>query len=516
MSFWPLLQEASHAGSAFVWLALLFFALALILYALLPRERLRIRTAIVLYVLSLIGLLLAAFAARRGDQETTFYRWTVWASLLLQGISFVAVLSSLIFDMVFAAIRLRPPRILRDLLLAFAYIVVAINSLWIIKVDVTGIVATSAVITAVIGLSFQDTLGNMMGGMALQMERAIGVGDWIRVDEREGLVKEIRWRHTAIETRNWDTVIIPNSVLMKSQVLVLGRRVGSPRQHRQWVHFNVDFRYPPPDVIDAVQSALRAEAISNIAPTPMPDCIFLEFKESYARYAVRYWLTDLAADDPTNSVVRTRIYFALRRANVPFSIPSQSIFVIEEDATRQQKKLADLISDGTQALTRLDLFASLTDEERSKLAAGLMYAPFVRGEAMTRQGAEAHWLYLISKGDAEVRVSVNGGKSSERVATLSAGDFFGEMGLMTGAKRSATVIALTDVECYRLDKDTFRTTIESRPEIAKDISEVLARRKVELEATREGLNEESKKDRLRRHQSDLLQRIQSFFTLESK
>jgi CRP-like cAMP-binding protein len=294
----------------------------------------------------------------------------------------------------------------------------------------------------------------------------------------------------------------------------LGRRAGSPRQHRQWVHFNVDFRFPPSDVIDAVQSALRAEPITNIAGTPAPDCIFFDFKESYARYAVRYWLTDLAADDPTNSVVRTRIYFALRRVDIPLSLPAQSVFVTEENATRQQRKSAEEINHRADALSRSDLFASLTEEERTRLAAGLKYAPFVRGEAITRQGAEAHWLYLISRGDAEVRVSVEGGKASERVATLSDGDFFGEMGLMTGAPRSATVIAQTDVECYRLDKETFQSIIESRPEIAEDISNVLARRRVELEATREGLNDEAKKLRLRHHQSDLLQRIQNFFTLD--
>jgi len=133
---------------------------------------------------------------------------------------------------------------------------------------------------------------------------------------------------------------------------------------------------------------------------------------------------------------------------------------------------------------------------------------------MTRQGAEAHWLYLIHKGDAEVRVSVDGGKTSERVAIIHAGDFFGEMGLMTGAPRSATVNALTDVECYRLDKEAFNETLHRRPEIAEDISLILARRRVELEATREDLTEEAKRLRMQYHQGDFLQRIKKFFTLE--
>lgn len=516
MSFWQHLQQASHMGVAFFLVTPLFFVVAIILFGLLPRERIRIRSAVLLFVLSVVGILLAATLATYGvDPNRSAYRWTIWASLLLQGVAVVGLVSILIFDIFLAAIRMRPPRIMRDLILALAYIIVAISTLSLIHVDVTGIVATSAVITAVIGLSFQDTLGNMMGGMALQMERSINVGDWIRVDEREGLVKEIRWRHTSIETRNWDTVVIPNSVLMKSQVTVLGRRAGSPRQHRQWIHFNIDFRYSPVDVIDAVQTALRAEPITNIAKTPQPDCIFLDFKESYAHYAVRYWLTDLASDDPTNSIVRTRIYFALRRANIPLSIPAHSLFITEDDVSRRERKKIEQLSDRIEALSRVELFATLTEDERRDVAVGLKFAPFVRGEAITRQGSEAHWLYLITKGEAEVRVSVDGSGVSERVATLRVGDFFGEMGLMTGEPRTATVLAQTDVECYRLDKETFQATLQSRPEIAKDISTILARRRVELEATKEGLSEESKRLRMRHHQSDFLRRIQNFFTLRS-
>src|SRR2546423_11978529 len=367
---------------------------------------------------------------------------------VLMTVAFVLVLEVLL-----AGARLNPPRILRDLLLALTYIVVLIT---IVSrdTDLTGIVATSAVLTAVIGLSFQDTLGNMMGGMALQMERAFGVGDWIKVDAQEGVVKEIRWRHTSIETRNWDTIVIPNSALMKSHVTVLGRRAGQPRQHRQWVYFNVDFRYSPTQVIDIVETALRAEPISFVAGQPPPNCVLMDFKESYCSYAVRYWLTDLAVDDPTNSVVRTRIYFALRRAGIPLSIPAHSIFMTEEDESRRERKSAEEIDEHAEALKRVELFQALTDEERRSLAARLRMAPFVLGEAMTRQGAAAHWLYIITRGDAEVRVSVDG-NLSERIATLHQGDFFGEMGMMTGEPRSATVIALSDVECYRVDKEAF-------------------------------------------------------------
>lgn len=512
MNFWNQLQTAAGLEGALLSVTLVFLVGALSLYVLRPSERVRIRTAIVLFAFSLIGSLAAAALLSSGlSSAHSAYTWTRWAARCFQWIAFVNVASVFVFDVVLDALRLRPPRIMRDVLLALTYIVVGITILSR-DVDVTGIVATSAVITAVIGLSFQDTLGNMMGGMALQMERAIGVGDWIKFDGHEGVVREIRWRHTSIETRNWDTMVIPNSALMKSPVTVLGRRAGQPQQHRQGVHFNVDFRYSPADVIDVVEAALRAEPIPNVAGEPPPDCVLMDFKDSYGSYVVRYWLTDLAVDDPTNSIVRTRIYFSLRRAGIPLSIPAQSLFVTAEDQSRLERKRAEDIEERVAALKGVELFQALTDEERRRLATRLRVAPFVRGEAMTRQGAEAHWLYLITRGDAEVRISGEG-QLTERIATLHQGGFFGEMGMMTGEPRAATVIALSDVECYRVDKEAFNEILQQRPEIAEDISEQLARRRMELDAAREGLNEEAQRARLRYHQGDLLERIRNFFTL---
>src|ERR1051325_11146577 len=513
MTFWHQVQLAAGLRGAFLWTILLFVTAALLLNALRPGERMRIRAALILFGLSILGLLADAWLVIRGvSPDGPLYLWIRWASLFCLGIAFINVASVFLFEVFLRGLRVKPPRIMRDLLMALGYVVLGIGLLSIPKVDITGIVATSAVLTAVIGLSFQDTLGNMMGGMALQLEHSFGVGDWIKIDGQEGLVRDIRWRHTAIETRNWDTVVIPNSILMKSQVTVLGRRGGAPRQHRQWVYFNVDFRYSPADVIEAVETGLRAEAIPNIASDPLPNCVFMDFKDSYGSYAVRYWLTDFALDDPTNSIVRTRIYFALRRAGIPLSIPAHSIFMTQEDVDRQQRKTNEDIEKRVQALQRVELLNPLTEEERRSLAPRLRYAPFARGEAMTRQGAKAHWLYLITKGEAEVRVSADG-NLNERIAGLHQGDVFGEMGMMTGEPRTATVIALTDVECYRLDKDSFHDILQRRPEIAEEISMLLAKRRVELEAAREDLNEEAKRKRMNYHQNELLRRIKNFFTL---
>jgi hypothetical protein len=67
--------------------------------------------------------------------------------------------------------------------------------------------------------------------------------------------------------------------------------------------------------------------------------------------------------------------------------------------------------------------------------------------------------------------------------------------------------------CYRLDKGSFQEIIKRRPEIAEDISHVLARREVELDAVREELSEEAKRLRMNKAQTVLLDRIRKFFRL---
>jgi len=514
MGFWEFVQKTSGMGGAYSWVVVGFIITGFALFALLPMERGRIRKAMLLFVLSFAGLIIASLIVAFGTGEDSFrFRTIKWLSLAAESIAIINLTGVLLFGVLLPAIRINLARIVRDLLVALAYIIVGITLLSKSGVDLAGVVATSAVITAVIGFSLQDTLGNIMGGLALQMERTISVGDWIRIDQQEGMVKEIRWRQTSIETRNWDTIVIPNSFLMKTQVMLLGRRTGQPRQHRQWVYFNVDFRTAPIDVIQVVETALRAEPIPNVAGEPLAHCLVIDFKDSYATYAARYWLTDLALTDPTDSIVRTRLYSALRRADIPLSIPAQSVFVTEDTEKRRERKRHREIETRVEALRYVELFNSLTDAEREELALHLKNAPFVRGEAMTRQGAEAHWLYLIIEGEAEVYIAIEG--RSEKVATLRGGDYFGEMGLMTGEPRTATIIAHSNVRCYRLDKEGFQSILHRRPEIAEHISHTLARRRVELDAIREELTEEAMRQRMQNTQSVFLDRIREFFRLGS-
>jgi CRP-like cAMP-binding protein len=241
----------------------------------------------------------------------------------------------------------------------------------------------------------------------------------------------------------------------------------------------------------------------------------MELSDSYGRYAVRYWLTDLHNDDGTDSVIRTRIFFALRRAKIPLSIPAHAVFMTEDTEARKVHKSQVDMARRLEALSKVSLFKDLTEAEYQHLAEHLTYAPFAAGEIMTRQGAVAHFLYMIFKGDASVRVATEG-RDEREVARIGPGDYVGEMGLLTGERRTATIVAISAVDCYRLDKSAFQDLMTSRPKLAEQIADVLAKRRTELVALREGRARDEADDALGASRTDLLEKIRTFFALDDE
>src|SRR5206468_8879924 len=307
-----------------------------------PKKRRRIRRATILVTLYVTTFALAAVLHvihAEGWSRRVWFLADLFEVLVV--IDFVAIL---LFDLVLLALRIEIANIVHDLALGAAYILAVIGMLHRSGVQLSGIIATSAVVTVVLGLSLQATLGNVLGGIALQLDDSIHIGDWVQLSSgQQGCISAIRWRHTVVETRNWDTIIVPNSVLLGENIVILGQRQDQPVQHRMWVYFNVDFRYSPEEVIHTVDDALQSTPIANVAAFPPPNCICYDFArqgaDSFAYYAVRYWLTDLADDDPTSSAVRVRIYVALKRAGIPLAIPGPALWVSMDDPEHRERKV---------------------------------------------------------------------------------------------------------------------------------------------------------------------------------
>jgi len=442
--------------------------------------------------------------------EPAYRTWRL-VSLTIATIAGITIALAILFDGMLRWLRTEAPRIVQDVVAAAAFVIGGLFVLSAWGVNLGGLIATSAVLTAVIGFSLQDTLGNLMGGMTLQMERSIRPGDWIQVGDKVGRVREVRWRQTSIETRDWETVVLPNSMLAKNQFTVLGRRHGQPVQLRRKIRFDVDFRYNPTDVIRTVEETLRRAPIEGVAAEPLPDCVHVDMRDSFNSYVARYYLTDLSRDEPVDSAVRTRVFFALRRSGIPLTLPAHAIFVTSESEERRQRKERDKGESREAVLRTAELFQALSEEEIDQLADDLRYSPYSAAEVLTRQGSEGHDLYFIHRGEVSIRVGAGG--AEREVAFLGPGQFFGERSLMTGEPRSATTVARTDVECYRLAKPDFEKILKRRPELTDAIAEILARREGELSTHREDLSRENRERQIATEKRKIVSKIRSFFGL---
>ena len=419
----------------------------------------------------------------------------------------------------FAAFRLllpfmgrSPPRIVEDVAIVVVYVVYGFVQLRGAGVDLSSIVTTSAILTAVIAFAMQDTLGNLLGGLALQVDNSVQVGDWIQLDTLVGRVRDIRWRSTLIETSNWETVIIPNSQLMKSRIAILGRREGSPPQSRRILNFMVDPGVPPARVIGMLNEEMREVAIPNVARSPNPSCVLIKFDEGNLCYQLRYFLTNLAEDDFTDSMVRVHLFASLQRAGIRIADPQRTIHAVTRDQAHAETVRKRELLRRLKILRGVDLFSGLSEDEQEEIAERLQYAPFARGDVITKQGGTAHWLYIIAFGEADVLYEPAGG-SPRQVGSLHAGQFFGEMALFAGDVRHATVVAKTDVECYRLDRASVQGLLLSRPQIADHVSRVVGSRRSIIDQAQEDFAATPAATPAER-QVDLLARIRRFFGLE--
>jgi small-conductance mechanosensitive channel/CRP-like cAMP-binding protein len=466
-----------------------------------PTERPRVRLALIFVAVYLLLVVVKAALLNVGMEDT--YAIAQLVAVVALSWTIIGAASLVIFDLI--GRQLGVAKILRDLAVTVASLVTLVALLSRSGVNLLSIITTSAVLTAVVGLAAQDTLGNLFSGIALQLESSISIGDWIRLDERPiGRVLEIRWRSTIMRTKNDDLVIIPNGLFAKGVITIFSK---DGLQNRRWVYFNVHLRHPPNQVQQIVREALAGTP--NVSTATLPDCITWRYHESWLEYAVRYRLIDYLPDDPTDSEVRKRIWYALHRHNIEIPYPGYNVFTTELTAERAHEKAERERARRLELVARVGILAPLADAERAHVADELRHVVHGDGEVILRAGQPGDSLYIIWSGAVSVRLDVD--ELEKEVATLGAGEFFGEMSLLTGEPRRATVVAKGDVECYVIDRAPFEQILRRNARLAEEIGRLLSEREMRNKIEREGLSAEAA--RVHADHQALLSRIKDFFGL---
>ena len=388
------------------------------------------------------------------------------------------------------------PAIVQDALVIGVFAVVAVFK------APDKLLTTSAVGGLVIGLALQDTLGNLFAGLALQVEKPVFVGDWVRLGTIEGKVKEITWRATKIRTKAGHFCVIPNTVVSKD--ILVNFTHPSP-VHR--VEKTIGFGYEAhPNFVKKVVLETCAD-IPEILRTPKPDVLLDAYSDFSINYRCRFWIDDFGISDIILDTFTTLLYYRLERARlvIPFPIRDVRVKEPEESASRLElarRRRIDFVSG-------LDMFARLKDEEKASVADCMQVIVYAAGETIIRQGEQGDSMFLID--DGLVRIVVEERGAVHQLAVLEAGHYFGEMALLTGEPRTASAIAINDSRVYVLEKESFRSVLVEHPEVAETISSVIAERRANLKSKTDELR--SFRDLQQETQHSMLGRIRAFFGL---
>jgi small-conductance mechanosensitive channel len=367
--------------------------------------------------------------------------------------------------------RIRPPmpRIFLDVLrwLMVAAAIVAI--LYEAGVEPGNLFAGSAVVTAVLGFALKDTLGNVFAGLAIHAEHPFELGDWIQYDANQahiGKVVEVNWRATKVITLDEAYVIIPNGQLAQASI----RNFTKPDPwSRRSLFLITPYAVPPQRVQQIILEALRGSF--GVLDHPAPSVVTNAFTDRGVEHWVRLFTTQFDKRDRVDGMARDRIWYALARHGIEMPVATHAIRMTPLPPPPADDP-ASVIDRRAVGLSQIGLLDALGADLLRQLAADSPERVFASGEPIIRQGDAGESLFVLLSGRVEV-TACDHGRPPVRLAELAAGDYFGEMSLMTGAPRVATVTATEETRVVELSKAVFRRTLEARPELVDDLGKAL-------------------------------------------
>jgi small-conductance mechanosensitive channel/CRP-like cAMP-binding protein len=392
------------------------------------------------------------------------------------------------------------PELLRLLFLVTGLAIAALVFLrTVVGINVIALVAIPTALTAIIGFALQDTIKRFFAGITLG--KLMRAGDWVMVAGREGRVADVDLGHLTIMTREDDLVMIPNDIVLQRDILNYNRPTTS---HARSVLVDAAYNASPVDVQGILVEA--AKAVSGVLKEPAPRAFTSAFKESSIQYCLKYWIDDYAKSPELDSQVLTYVWNAFKRHGIEIPFPQRTVQLLKPEAVLATvSKERERIAEG---LRRVDFLSVLTPAELQSLAEDATIRAYMPGEVVVHQGDEGSELFFILSGHVDVH---RGEGPHSVVATLNPLQFFGEMSLLTGERRTATIMAKTRLEVLVVHKESLARSLKSNPLLVERMSRVLVQRKTDLVAHEERAAKQNE-ERVDPVQS-LGNRIRKFFGL---
>lgn len=395
-------------------------------------------------------------------------RFFLLASLLQSALLLIVVAA-------WERVRLPLPQIFLDVLRCLMIAAALVAILYEAGVEPGNLFAGSAVFTAILGFALKDTLGNVFAGLAIHAENPFEVGDWIQYDDNPahiGKVVEVNWRATKVITLDEAYVIIPNSQLAQASI----RNFTKPDPwSRRSLFLITPYAVPPQRVQRIILEALQGGF--GVLEHPAPSVVTNAFTDRGVEHWVRLFTTMFDKRDRVDGMARDRIWYALARHGIEMPVATHAIRLTPLPPPPADDPAA-VIECRAASLRQIGLLDALGADLLRQLATASPERVFAIGEPIIRQGDAGESMFVVLSGRVEVTVS-DQGRPPVRLAELTAGDYFGEMSLMTGAPRVATVTATEETRVVEIAKAVFRLVFEAHPELVDELGRALQVRMAE-------------------------------------
>jgi small-conductance mechanosensitive channel/CRP-like cAMP-binding protein len=428
-------------------------------------------------------------------------KYVVAALLVSLTIALVRAISFVLFDVIFRRRKAREaPALLRLLLSIILY---AVFLLLIYRIVFEGkfggfeFVATSTVVSVIIGLALQDTLGNFFAGLSIHVEQPFHIFDAIRIGDVTGRVEAVTWRTTTIRTNNNTTIVFPNSRVAREPLEVykfnnLNRRV---------LRVPASFSIAPQKIITLIRDTVIS--IPNVASERTPVVRIGDFGDSNVIYEILYWVKDYMLIHDIDAMIRQHLWYIYRRNDIEIPFPVRHVLL-----EQQEPAVKHDVADYGKLIESVEIFEPLSAQEKEAVASSAIKTVYAPGESILRRGDPGDSMFVVSRGRVEVRLRGSDG-NAQQVAELGPGNFFGEMALLTGEPRNADVIAADEVGILEIKKDVLQQLLDNNADLAVALSHKIAERQARLDEYAHSMPEEEK----RVHTHAILRRIQRFFGL---
>ena len=456
----------------------------------------------------LFCLTLAFYAAVAAYGVHTNWRNHVGAAAVLLSTVFVfALVNRYLFDLYFERRRqITIPHFLREVVALVLFLIALLFVLsfgYHAERELKGVLAGSGIAAIIIGFAGQNLFGGIIAGMSIQINRPYKVGDWLQVGDRFAEVMEINWRSTRLCTNDNIYLDIPNNEIVRTTIVNL----HYPTEvHAMRIRVGIDYNVPPNRVKDTLARA--AQAANGVLPNPPVKVFLVDFADHAMTYEIKFYMGNHARINQVNDAVRTNVWYELKRQRISIPYPIRTLQVERRTARPVQEEYEEALS----ILRGEPLFECLSNEQLDRLVKQARLNHFGGGESVIEEGAEGDSMFVLLRGAANVSVSKNG--STISVATLNSGDCFGEMSLLTGERRTATVRAEGDCYVMEIGKPIMAEIIRESPVCLQQLSAILARRKMEMEGVLKGAPASAgQAAKEKEYRATFLKRLQTFFSL---